>query len=270
MRSLRTLAVLLLTLASLLNAGCVHEKLVENDKNPTNQGPTQHERWTYTLRAPVGTWQYRIAINPRLIDSRWVAKETVVTSSSDPLMTPNTFTIAPSMTAPNTGEVIEYGTRHFRFYSDDSWVKSMLAKDEDLDSAHLLIQPDAFQFNKSKFENRMVVRFYYYATDERTPGNETVVALVGTFNSWGKGGERSRQEMHDDGVFPDKTANDGVYTIEIPLESTFTYKYKFLIDAQWDAAAGQWKDGTGISVPDYANRNNTLEGWRGDSYLTVN
>ncbi len=262
--------LLALVFAGLLNAGCIHEKLVENDRHPTAQGPTQHERWTYTLRCPVGTWQYRIALNPRLVDNRWVAKETVITSSTDPLMTPNTFTIAPSLDAPNTGEVLQYGTRHFRFYTDDAWVKSLLVSGEKLDSAHLLIQPDNFQFNKSVFENRMVVRFYYYAKDSRTPANETVVALVGTFNQWGKGGERSRLELHDDGVFPDKTAGDGVWTIEVPLESTFTYKYKFLVDAQWDASAGQWKDGTGTFVPDYANRYNTLEGWRGDSYLTVN
>lgn len=266
----RKILLLALALAGLLNAGCIHEKLVENDRDPTNQGPTQHERWTATIRCPVGTWNYRIALNPRLVDSAWTGKETVVTGSTDPLMTATTFTIAPSMNAPNTGEVIEYGTRDFRFYSDDSWVKSLLVSGEDLDSAHLLIEPDAFKFNKYLFENRMVVRFYYYALDWRTPANETVVALVGTFNQWGKGGERNRQEMHDDGVFPDKTAADGVYTIEVPLESTFTYKYKFLIDAQWDAAAGQWKSDTGTFVPDYANRNNTLEGWHGDSYLTVN
>lgn len=269
MRTERTLVILLLLLLNLLNVGCIHEKLVANDKNPTVQGPEQLERWTTTLRAPVGTWKYRVALNPALVDSKWVAKEAVISTSTDSLLPTTSFTIAPSMNPPATGEVIEYGTRDFRFYSNDAWVTSLLAKNEDLAAAHLLIEPDAYQFNVNHFANQMVVRFYYYAKDWRCPPNATVVALVGSFNNQGQGGERSRNELHDDGVFPDKTAGDNTWTIEIPLESTFTYKYRFLVDAQWDAAAGQWKDGTGTLVPDYANRYNTLEGWRGESYLTV-
>lgn len=265
----RIFLIMLLIASATFNLGCIQEKLVE--KPTLNPGPAQFERWTYTLRAPVGTWKYRIALNPRLINNAWTAKEVEVTSTSDPLMSANTFVIDPSLTAPaNTGEVIQYGTRDFRFYSSDSLVTGQLQGDEDLDSANLLIEPDNFKMGKYWFTNQMVVRFYYYANHWETPGNETVVALVGTFNNWGKGGERSRQELKDDGVFPDATANDGIWTIEIPLESTFTYKYKFLVDAQWDAAAGEWKSDTGIFVPDYANPNNTRERWKGDSYLTVN
>jgi len=256
-----------LILFQMFNISCIQEKLVEAD-NP-NPGPAQHERWTYTLRCPAGTWNYRIGLNPKLVNSAWVAKEATITESANPLLYANTFTVSPSMIAPATGEVIQYGTKDFVFYSSDSWVSTLLADKEDLEGASLLIEPDSFKINKYNFTNGMSVRFFYYAGDWRTPPNETVVALLGDFNNWGKGGDRSKMEMKDDGVFPDAAANDGIWTIEIPLESTFTYKYKFLIDAQWNGTDGEWDTGSGTWVPDYANPLNTYESHKGDSYLTV-
>jgi hypothetical protein len=76
-------------------------------------------------------------------------------------------------------------------------------------------------------------------------------------------------ELHDDGVFPDAVANDGIWTIEVPVESTFTYKYRFLVDGQWDSTEGQWKSDTGTKLPDYNNPRNTRENWKGDSYITA-
>jgi len=250
-----------------LTTGCIQEKLADNQL--PSGAPTQHERWTCTVRAPVGTWKYKIGLNSKLVNNTWVTKEWSISSSVDPLLPSDSVKVEPTYaTPPATGEVAAYGNKSFRFYTEDA--KKNLVSGEDLEFASLLFEAFNYHIGKDFFINQMVVRFYLYkATYESEYGPITNAAVAGGFNMYGSGGERNKHEFKDDGVWPDKKANDGIWTVEVPVESTYTYKYQFYLNPQWDAAAGKWQDDSYKAVYDMANLKNENEDMSGKSEITI-
>jgi len=191
-------------------------------------------------------------------------------------------------TPPATGEVATYGNKTFRFYSDN--VKFITASNNDskpwmvtytdlngvnfkelFNSASLLFEPYNYHPGKDFFTNQMVVRFYLYKSMylEKYGTNVTNAAVAGDFNMWGKGGERNKYELKDDGVWPDKKAADGIMSVEVPVESTYTYEYLFYLNPQWDATAGQWKEGSYTTAADLANPRNRVEDLSGNSIISI-
>lgn len=250
----------------LFSTGCIQEKLADPPLPPG--APTQHERWLCTVRAPIGTWKYKIGLNPKLVNNTWVTKEWTITSSNDPLLPAGSVRIDPTYPPPATGEVTIYGNRTFRFYTDDA--RKNLASGETLTSASLLLEPFNYHIGKDFFVNQMVVRFYLVKEEyQRRYGPITNAAVAGDFNQYGTGGERNKHEFKDDGIWPDKVANDGVFTVEIPVESTYTYKYLFYLNPQWNAQAGKWEDGSYQAVADIANPKNEKEDMSGKSIITI-
>lgn len=246
--------------------GCIQEKLADKTLPPT--APTQHERWTCTVRAPIGTWKYKIGLNSKLVNNTWVTKEWAISSSVDPLLPATSVKVDPTYTAPATGEVTIYGNKTFRFYTDDA--KKNLVSSEALTSSSLLFEPFNYNIGKDFFINQMVVRFYMVkSVYEGEYGPVTNAAVAGEFNQFGAGGERNRNEFKDDGVWPDKTANDGTWTVEVPVESTITYKYQIYLNPQWDAAAGKWVDDSYKAVYDMSNAKNEKENMSGKSIITI-
>ncbi|HOD39940.1 MAG TPA: hypothetical protein PKW98_09170 [Candidatus Wallbacteria bacterium] len=263
----KKLATLVFLFVIFFATGCIQEKLADKVLPPGS--PTQHERWTCTVRAPIGTWKYRIGLNSKLVNNTWVTKEWTISSSVDPLLPVTSAKVDPTYpTPPATGEVAIYGNRTFRFYTDDA--KKNLESGEPLLSSSLLFEPFNYNIGKDFFINQMVVRFYLNkAVYEGEYGPITNAAVAGEFNQFGSGGERNRHEFKDDGVWPDKTANDGTWTVEVPVESTYTYKYQFYINPQWDAAAGKWQADSYKAVYDMANAKNEKEDMSGKSIITI-
>jgi len=115
----KKLATLVFIFVIFFATGCIQEKLADKVLPPGS--PTQHERWTCTVRAPIGTWKYRIGLNSRLVNNTWVTKEWTISSSVDPLLPATSVKVDPTYpTPPATGEVAIYGNRTFRFYTDDA------------------------------------------------------------------------------------------------------------------------------------------------------
>lgn len=291
--------MLLCVLALFMATGCIQEKLADNQLPP---GPYQSERWLCTVRAPIGTWKYRIGINPKMVNNQWtsgsfspqdVSCYTIDYSSdtaANTLASPaDTVTVKPTYaTPPATGEVATYGNKTFRFYTENvkfiteskndskPWMVTYtdpngITFKELFNSASLLFEPFNYHPGKDFFVNQMVVRFYIYKGLylDKYGTVITNAAVAGDFNMWGKGGERNKYELKDDGVWPDKTAGDGIFTVEVPVESTYTYEYRFYLNPQWDATAGQWKDGSYTLAADLANPRNRNEDLSGNSIISI-
>lgn len=267
---LKKFMLLICLTTAFLATGCIQEKLA--DRTLPAGSPKQFERWLCTVRAPVGNWKYRVALNPKMYNNVWTGKEWTVASSKDPLLPVTSVTVDPTFTTPPaTGEVSIYGMKTFRFYSDNSEAKKLLDSTEKLWYSSLMFEPFNYHMGKDFFTNQMVVRFFLNKTAyESEYGPITNAAVAGDFNLWGKSGERNKNEFKDDGVWPDSTANDGLWTVEVPVESTYTYEYKFYLNPQWDAAAGQWQDGSFKAVPDMANGKNKFDDLTGNSIITIN
>jgi len=274
--------LLMCVMTIMLSTGCIQEKLA--DPQLPAGAPKTLVRWTCTVRAPIGTWKYKVGLNSKLYNSQWTTNEWEVTSSYDPYLPVQSVKINPTYPAPATGEVAAYGNQTFRFYEDNSDMKKKLQSGESLTTASLLFEPFNYHPGKDFFINQVVARFFLYQSAYSDKyGNITNAAVAGDFNQWGKGGERNKNEFKDDGVWPDAKANDGVWTAEVPLpdyntnstssstssKSNVTFEYKFYLNPQWDATAGQWQDKSYQAVYDLANSKNSNEDNSGNSLISL-